>query len=200
MQHLITRKAPDFTAPAVLADGTLVEDFNLTHHIQNKYAVLFFYPLDFTFVCPSEILAFHHRIPQFNALNTEVIGVSIDSHYAHHAWRNTPIQQGGLGPVDFPLIADIGGHIMQTYGVVHPENVALRASFLIDRHGIVRHQVLNDLPLGRNVDEVLRMIEALQFYEQQGDVCPAGWKPGQQGIKQSPEGIANYLTHHAGSL
>ncbi len=200
MSNLISLSAPDFTAPAVLADGTLVEDFNLKNHIENTYAVVFFYPLDFTFVCPSEILAFHHRVPQFKQRDTQIIGISIDSHFVHQAWRNTPVELGGLGAVDFPLIGDIGGEIMQAYGVMHPKKVALRASFLIDRQGIVRHQVLNDLPLGRNVDEMLRMIDALQFYEQQGEVCPAGWQPGEDAIKPSQEGIAYYLAQHAGAL
>lgn len=200
MSHLITQQAPDFTAPAVLADGTLVEDFNLFRHIHNKHSVLFFYPLDFTFVCPSEILAFNHRIEQFKALNTEVIGVSVDSHYTHLAWRKTPQEQGGLGAVRFPLISDLGGEIMRDYGIAHPDKVALRASFLIDAQGIVRHQVLNDLPLGRNIDEMLRMVEALQFYEDYGDVCPAGWCPGDQGITPSAEGVAEYMRDHADKL
>lgn len=200
MSVLVTRKAPDFTAAAVLADGTIVEDFNLNNHIENKYALVFFYPLDFTFVCPSEILAFDHRIEQFKALNTEVIGVSIDSQFTHNAWRNTPVEEGGLGPVKFPLIADIGGTIMQAYGVEHPNRVALRGAFLIDQHGIVRHQVVNDLPLGRNVDELIRMVEALQYHEQNGEVCPAGWRQGDEGMKDTPDGVADYLAKHGETL
>lgn len=200
MSVLVTQKAPDFTAAAVLADGTIVDNFNLKSHIQNKYSVLFFYPLDFTFVCPSEILAFDHRIDRFKALGVEVIGVSVDSQFTHNAWRNTPVNAGGLGPVNFPLVADIGGSIMNAYGIAHPGNVALRASFLIDQNGVVCHQVVNDLPLGRNVDEMIRMVEALQFHEDNGEVCPAGWNKGDEGMKDTPEGVADYLSKHGNEL
>lgn len=200
MSVLVTKSAPDFTAAAVLADGTIVDNFNLKSHIAGKYAVVFFYPLDFTFVCPSEILAFDHRVERFKELGTEVIGISIDSQFTHNAWRNTPVNAGGLGPVKFPLVADVGGSIMEAYGVVHPANVALRGAFLIDNKGVVRHQVVNDLPLGRNVDELIRTVEALQFHEQYGEVCPAGWKKGDAGMKDSPEGVAEYLSKHADEL
>ncbi|GAB6034410.1 peroxiredoxin C [Galenea microaerophila] len=200
MSVLVTKTAPDFTAAAVLADGTIVEDFNLKSHISGKYAVVFFYPLDFTFVCPSEILAFDHRVDKFKSLNTEVIGISVDSQYTHNAWRNTPVEKGGLGPVKFPLVADLGGAIMDAYGIRHPGNVALRASFLIDKEGVVRHQVVNDLPLGRNVDEMIRMVEALQCHEEMGEVCPAGWQKGQETMKDSPDGVAEYLAKHADEL
>ncbi len=200
MSVLVTKQAPDFTAAAVLADGTIVDDFNLKSHIEGKYAVVFFYPLDFTFVCPSEILAFDHRVDRFKELGTEVIGVSIDSQFTHNAWRNTPVNEGGLGPVKFPLVADVGGSIMDAYGIVHPGNVALRGAFLIDKDGVVRHQVVNDLPLGRNVDEMVRMVEALQFHEEHGEVCPAGWNKGDEGMKDSPEGVADYLSKHGEEL
>jgi peroxiredoxin (alkyl hydroperoxide reductase subunit C) len=200
MSVLVTKKAPDFTASAVLADGSIVDNFNLSTHISGKHAVIFFYPLDFTFVCPSEILAFDHRVEQFKQLGTEVVGVSIDSQFTHNAWRNTPTDQGGLGPVKFPLVADVGGCIMDAYGIRHPDNVALRGAFLIDKDGIVRHQVVNDLPLGRNVDEMVRMVEALQFHEEVGEVCPAGWHKGDEGMKDTPEGVAEYLSEHSNKL
>lgn len=200
MTVLVTKQAPDFTSAAVLADGTIVDDFNLKSHIEGKYAVVFFYPLDFTFVCPSEILAFDHRVENFKEMGVEVVGVSVDSQFTHNAWRNTPVNDGGLGPVKFPLVADVGGSIMDAFGIGHPANVALRASFLIDKDGVVRHQVVNDLPLGRNVDEMLRMVDALQFHEQNGEVCPAGWNKGDEGMKDTPEGVADYLAKHADEL
>ncbi len=200
MTVLVTRPAPDFTKPAVLPNGSFDENFNLYTHIRNKYAVLFFYPLDFTFVCPSEIIAHSHRAKDFQQRNVEVIGISVDSHFTHYAWRNTPITKGGLGPIDITLVADLGGEVMNAYGVTHPGHVALRGSFLIDRQGIVRHQVVNDLPLGRDVDEMLRMVDALRFHEEHGEVCPAGWKSGQPGMKASPEGVAEYLSSHADKL
>ncbi len=200
MSVLVTHSAPDFTKPAVLPDGSFNEAYNFRAAISGKYAVLFFYPLDFTFVCPSEILAHSHRVPEFHKRNVEVVGVSVDSRFTHYAWRNTPLDKGGIGPVDITLVSDVGGEIMQAYGVSHPDHVALRASFLIDMNGIVRHQVVNDLPLGRDVDEMLRMVDALQFYESHGEVCPAGWKPGEAGIKPSPAGVAEYLGEHASAL
>lgn len=200
MSVLVTQEAPDFTSAAVLADGTIVDDFNLKSHIAGKYAVVFFYPLDFTFVCPSEILAFDHRVDKFKSLGVEVVGVSVDSQFTHNAWRNTPTNEGGLGAVKFPLVADLGGSIMKDYGVVHPANVALRGTFLMDKEGIVRHQVVNDLPLGRNVDELVRMVEALQFHEEHGEVCPAGWNKGDDGMKDTPDGVAEYLASHADDL
>lgn len=199
MTVLVTKPAPDFTATAVMPNGT-IDTLNLKQYLQGSYGVVFFWPLDFTFVCPSEILAFSHRNPQFEALNTKVIGISIDSEWTHNAWRNTPVNQGGLGPVNFPMIADIGGHIMNAYGIAHPNHVALRASFLIDKDGVVRHQIVNDLPLGRNVDEMVRLVEALQYTEEFGEVCPAGWNKGDEGMKATPEGVAEYLAKHSGDL
>lgn len=201
MGVLVGREAPDFTAPAVLGDGTIVTDFNLTETIKGKYAVVFFYPLDFTFVCPSELIAFDHRLDEFKKRGVEVIGVSIDSHYTHNAWRNTAINDGGIGPVAYPLVADVKHEICQAYDVEHPAaGVAFRGSFLIDTNGMVRHQVVNDLPLGRNIDEMLRMIDALQFTEEHGEVCPAGWKDGDAGMKGTTEGVAEYLAEHAEEL
>jgi peroxiredoxin (alkyl hydroperoxide reductase subunit C) len=200
MSVLVTHLAPDFTKPAVLADGTFNDAFNFHNEISGKYAVLFFYPLDFTFVCPSEILAHSHRAEEFRKRDVVVIGVSVDSQFTHYAWRNTGVDKGGIGPVEITLVSDLGGEIVQAYGVVHPDHVALRASFLIDKQCIVRHQVVNDLPLGRDVDEMLRMVDALQFHESHGEVCPAGWRSGEPGMKPSPEGVAEYLSSHAEAL
>ena len=201
MGVLVGRPAPDFTANAVLGDGSIVPDFNLAKNIDGKYAVIFFYPLDFTFVCPSELIAFDHRLKEFTDRGVEVIGVSIDSHYTHNAWRNTAINDGGIGQVGYPLVADINHGICQAYDVEHPAaGVAFRASFLIDKSGNVRHQVVNDLPLGRNVDEMLRMIDALQFTEEHGEVCPAGWNKGDKGMKATTDGVAEYLADNADNL
>ncbi len=201
MSVLVGRPAPDFTAPAVLGDGTIVEDFNFNDARSGKYAVLFFYPLDFTFVCPSELIAFDHRLEEFKKRNVEVFGVSIDSHYTHNAWRNTPVEKGGIGPVKYPLIADMTHAICKAYDVETPDGaVAYRGSFLIDREGVVRHQVVNDLPIGRNIDEMLRVVDALQFTEEHGEVCPAGWHKGEEGMKDTPEGVAEYLAKHAEEL
>lgn len=201
MGVLVGRKAPDFTASAVLGNGDIVDSFTLSEAIQGKYAVVFFYPLDFTFVCPSELIAFDHRIEEFKKRGVEVIGVSIDSHFTHNAWRNTPVDKGGIGPVKYTLVADLSHAICRAYDVEVPAGtVALRGSFLIDKAGVVRHQVVNDLPLGRNVDEMLRMVDALQFTEEHGEVCPAGWNKGAKGMKANPEGVAQYLAEHAKGL
>jgi peroxiredoxin (alkyl hydroperoxide reductase subunit C) len=201
MGVLVGRAAPDFTAAAVLGDGRIVEDFNLKQHLAGKYGVIFFYPLDFTFVCPSELIAFDHRLEEFDKRNTAVIGISIDSQYAHNAWRNTPINAGGIGPVRYPLIADVTHNICKAYDVETPNGaVAFRGSFLIDTQGIVRHQLVNDLPLGRNVDEMLRMVDALQFTEEHGEVCPAGWSKGERGMSASPDGVASYLAENSDKL
>jgi peroxiredoxin (alkyl hydroperoxide reductase subunit C) len=199
MSVLVTKPAPDFCASAVMADGSIKADFKLSD-LRGKYVVLFFWPLDFTFVCPSEIIAHNNRIARFKELGVEVVGVSIDSEFTHHAWRNTSPDQGGIGAVQFPMVADKRHEIVRAYGVEHPDGVALRASFLIDRNGIVQHQVVNNLPLGREVEEMLRMVEALQFTEQHGEVCPAGWRKGQQGMKPTAEGVAKYLSEHATQL
>ncbi|MEW6166747.1 MAG: peroxiredoxin [Pseudomonadota bacterium] len=198
MSTLVNRPAPDFKATAVMADGSFKE-VKLSDY-QGKYVLLFFYPLDFTFVCPSEIIAHDHRIKEFEARNVQVIGVSIDSHFSHFAWRNTPVEKGGIGPIKFPLVADVTHEITRAYGVEHQDSVAFRASFLIDRNGVVQHETINNLPLGRNVDEALRLIDALQFTEEHGEVCPAGWKKGDAGMKASTEGVAEYLAKHAAKL
>lgn len=200
MAVLVGKPAPDFTTLAVMGDNSINESFNLAAHIKDRYAVLFFYPLDFTFVCPSELIAFDHRLKEFHDRNVEVIGASIDSHFTHLAWKNTPVNKGGIGQVRYPLVADINHSIIKAYDVEHSLGVAFRGSFLIDKAGMVRHQVVNDLPLGRNIDEMLRMIDALQFTEQHGEVCPAGWKKGDAGMKASTEGVAEYLAQHAEKL
>ncbi|MET0004307.1 MAG: peroxiredoxin [Candidatus Thiodiazotropha sp.] len=201
MGVLVGREAPDFLAAAVLGDGTIIDEFDFRQRIKDKYAVLFFYPLDFTFVCPSELIAFDHRLGEFKKRNVEVVGCSIDSHYTHNAWRNTTVNDGGIGPVGYPLVADLNHAICKAYDVETPDGkVAYRGSFLIDKEGVVRHQVVNDLPLGRNIDEMLRMIDALQFNETHGEVCPAGWKEGDAGMKGTPEGVADYLAGHAEGL
>ncbi|MDU3250267.1 peroxiredoxin C [Haemophilus parainfluenzae] len=198
---LVTRQAPDFTSSAVLGNGEIVDNFNFKKHIEGKAAVLFFYPLDFTFVCPSELIAFDHRYEEFKKRGVEVVGVSIDSQFTHNAWRNTPTENGGIGAVKYALAADVKHEIAQAYGIEHPEEgVALRASFLIDKNGVVRHQIVNDLPLGRNIDEMLRMVDALQFHEEHGEVCPAQWEKGKEGMKDNPEGVAKYLKQNADKL
>ena len=182
MAVLVTKPAPDFKAQAVLKDGTFSE-VSLSQYKGKKYVLLFFYPLDFTFVCPTEIIAFSDRVQEFNDLDVEVLGVSVDSHFSHLAWRNTPRSQGGIGQIDYPLIADLNKQIARDYDVLSDESVALRGLFLIDKAGVVRHQVVNDLPLGRSVDEALRMVQALQFFEKNGEVCPANWQEGKRTIK-----------------
>jgi peroxiredoxin (alkyl hydroperoxide reductase subunit C) len=187
----VQKEAPDFTAQAVMADGTF-QEVKLSEY-RGKYVVLFFYPLDFTFVCPTEIIAFSERIADFEKLGVQVLGVSIDSHFSHLAWRNTPRSAGGIGEIKYPLIADLDKKISQEYDVLLPGGIALRGLFLIDRDGIVRHQVVNDLPLGRSVDEALRMVGALQFFEQNGEVCPANWQEGSATIKPTPDDSKSFF-------
>lgn len=200
MGVLVGKSAPDFTAPAVLGSGEIVDSYNLAETIKGKKAVVFFYPLDFTFVCPSELLAFDARVEAFKKRNVEVIGVSIDSHFSHNAWRNTAVNDGGIGPVKYTLVADMTHAICKAYDVESEGGVAFRGSFLIDEEGVVRHQVVNDLPLGRNVDEMLRTVDALAFHQEHGEVCPAGWTEGDAGMTASPEGVAAYLSENADKL
>ena len=201
MGVLVGKAAPDFTAAAVLPDGEIVGDFNLKSYLKGSYGLVFFYPLDFTFVCPSEILAYSNRVPQFKDRNVKVIAISVDSEFTHNAWRNTAPKDGGLGPVKFPMVADITKSIARDYDVlIEAAGVALRGTFLIDRDGIVRHQLVNDLPLGRNADEALRMVDALQFHDENGEVCPAGWNKGDEGMVADSKGVAKYLGAHAEAL
>jgi peroxiredoxin (alkyl hydroperoxide reductase subunit C) len=196
MSTLVTKEAPDFAAQAVMADNSFAE-LKLSDY-RGKYVVLFFYPLDFTFVCPSEIVAFDKALGQFKEKNAEVIGVSVDSHFTHLAWKNTPLNNGGIGQIKYPLVADLDKNVSRAYGVLSGESVALRGLFLIDKEGIVRHELVNDLGLGRNVDEALRMLDALRFTEKHGEVCPANWKEGDEAMKPTADGVAGYMGKQAG--
>jgi len=197
---LVTKQAPDFTATAVLADGQIVEDFKLSENFGEKGTVLFFYPLDFTFVCPSEIIAFSKRVADFKERGINVIGVSVDSQFSHFAWRETPVNEGGIGRVNMPLVADLTKDIAREYDVLLDEAVALRGSFLIDADGTIRHAVINDLPLGRNIDEMIRMVDTMLFTNEHGEVCPAGWTKGDEGMDASTEGVAEYLGKNSDNL
>lgn len=200
MSVLVGKKAPDFTVPAVLGNGTIVEEFTLSTAIKGKYGLVFFYPLDFTFVCPSELIALDHRMAKFQELGVEVISVSIDSHFTHNAWRNTAINDGGIGKVKYTMAADISHDICKAYDVETAGGVALRGAFIIDKEGVVRSQIINDLPLGRNMEELVRIFEALQFHTEHGEVCPAGWTKGDKGMDASPEGVAKYLAAESDKL
>jgi len=194
MSTLVAKPAPCFKAQAVMPDGTFKE-IQLSDY-KGKYVVLFFYPLDFTFVCPTEIIGFSEKNGEFESRNTVVLGVSIDSHFSHLAWRNTDRKQGGLGDIKYPLVADVTKKITSDYGVMHEAGIAFRGLFLIDKDGIVQHQVVNNLPLGRNIDEALRMVDALQFHENNGEVCPANWNKGSDGMKPDPQGSKTYFEKH----
>jgi peroxiredoxin (alkyl hydroperoxide reductase subunit C) len=200
MSVLVGKQAPDFTVPAVLGNGEIVDSFTLSSAIKGKYGLVFFYPLDFTFVCPSELIALDNRMSDFKSRNVEVIAVSIDSHFTHNAWRNTPVNNGGIGQVRYTMAADIKQEIMKAYDVQSADGVAFRGAFLIDDKGVVRSQIINDLPLGRNIEELVRLVDALQFHEEHGEVCPANWKKGDKGMTASTEGVAAYLTEHAAAL
>ena len=197
---MVGQPAPDFTAAAVLPNNEIVDNFNLKTHLADAYGLVFFWPLDFTFVCPSEILAHDHRLDAFKERNVRVIGVSVDSKFTHLAWKNTPVDKGGLGNVQFPMISDLNKTIAKSYGVLLGSGVALRGTFLIDKKGIVQSAHINNLPLGRNVDEALRLVDALQFHEEHGEVCPAGWQKGKPGMKANSAGVAEYLAANAASL
>ncbi|MHC8337839.1 peroxiredoxin C [Pseudomonas sp. HLT2-19-2] len=200
MSVLVGKQAPDFTVPAVLGNGEIVDSFTLSSAIKGKYGLVFFYPLDFTFVCPSELIALDNRMSDFKARNVEVVAVSIDSHFTHNAWRNTPVNNGGIGQVRYTMAADIKQEIMKAYDVQSADGVAFRGAFLIDDKGVVRSQIINDLPLGRNIEELIRLVDALQFHEEHGEVCPANWKKGDKGMTASTEGVAAYLTENAAAL
>lgn len=200
MSVLVGKDAPDFTATAIMPDNSINEGFNLKSYLNGKKCVLFFYPLDFTFVCPSEIIAFNNRLGEFKSRDVEVIGVSVDSHFSHLAWKKTPVNDGGIGDIQYPLVADLKKTIAKDYDVLLDDSVALRGTFLIDSNFVVRHQVVNDLPLGRSIEEALRMVDTLKFHEEHGEVCPAGWTQGKEGMKATPEGVADYLASHAEAL
>jgi peroxiredoxin (alkyl hydroperoxide reductase subunit C) len=196
MSFLVTKTAPDFTATAVLGDNTFDEAFSLAS-LRGKYVVLFFYPLDFTFVCPTEILAFDEALEDFRSRDAEVVGVSVDSHFTHAAWKRTDLEEGGIGPIRYPLVSDLNKTIARDYGVLLDDGVALRGLFLIDREGTVRHALVNDLPLGRNVNEALRILDALRYHEIKGDVCPANWNEGDEGFAESQDGVVDFLSQYA---
>lgn len=200
MSVLVGKKAPDFTAAAVMPNNEINDKFNLHSYLKGKIGVLFFYPLDFTFVCPSEIIAFDNRLKEFKDRGVEVIGVSVDSKYTHLAWKNTEINKGGIGQIQYPLVADLTKNIARDYDVLMGDAVALRGTFLIDQEGTVRHQVVNDLPLGRNIDEAIRMVDSLKFFQENGEVCPAGWNKGKAGMKADAKGVADYLANNSKSL
>jgi peroxiredoxin (alkyl hydroperoxide reductase subunit C) len=201
MSVLVGKQAPDFTAPAVLGDGTIVDNYEFSKETKGKYVAIVFYPLDFTFVCPTELVALDHRVDELKKRGVEVLSVSIDSQFTHSAWRNTPIEKGGIGPVKYTMIADISHGIAKDYDVEKEGfPVAYRGTFLIDTQGVVRHQVVNDLPLGRDMDELIRMVDALQFFEEHGEVCPAGWSKGKPGMSASADGVASYLSQNADKL
>ena len=195
MCTLVTKPAPDFKAQAVMPDNTF-EDLQLSS-FKGKYVLLFFYPLDFTFVCPTELIAFDRKLAEFKKRDTEVIAISVDSAFSHLAWKNTPVNEGGIGNVQYPIVADLNKQITRDFGILFNESIALRGLFLIDKTGVVRHAVINDLPLGRSIDEALRMVDALQFHEKYGEVCPANWKAGEEGMKATHEGVASYLAKNA---
>ncbi len=197
---LVTKQAPDFTATTVLADGSIVDDFKLSENYGEKGTVLFFYPLDFTFVCPSEIIAFSHKVEEFKERGINVIGVSVDSQFSHFAWRETAVENGGIGHVNMPLVADLTKEISKAYDVLLDDGIALRGSFLIDADGTIRHAVINDLPLGRNIDEMIRMVDTMLFTNEFDEVCPAGWVKGNEGMKATTEGVAEYLAKHEDEL
>ncbi len=211
MDTLIGKKAPVFSAPAVVNGTEVVEQFSLEQYLGKKEVVFFFYPMDFTFVCPTELLAFQAQIADFEKRNVAVVACSVDSEFSHFAWLNTEKNQGGIKGVKYPIVADFSKTIASNYGVLAGEYgideetgnenftgaaVAYRGLFLIDKKGVVRHAVINDLPLGRNVDEALRMVDALQHFEEYGEVCPANWSEGKDAMKADSNGVADYLSKH----
>ena len=200
MNNFIGKEAPNFTAKAVMGDNSIEEKFNLKEYLQGQRGILFFYPLDFTFVCPSEIIAFNNRLGEFTSRNAKIVGVSVDSHFSHFAWKNTPINKGGIGNIQFPLVSDLSKDIALKYQVLNEESVAFRGTFMIDENFVIRHYLINDLPLGRNVEETLRMLDALDFFTKNGEVCPAGWRPGDEGMNPTQQGVSDYLISNAEKL
>ncbi len=192
---LVSTEAPEFTATAVMPDNSFKDDFSLADY-RGKYVMMFFYPLDFTFVCPSEIIAFDKQLEEFKSRGVEVIGVSTDSHFSHWAWKNTDVNNGGIGNIQYPLVADFQKIISQDYGLLLEGGMALRGTFLIDKDGIVQHSTVNNLGLGRNIDEMIRMVDALQHLEEHGEVCPANWTKGDDAMTPTAEGVAKYLSDH----
>ena len=200
MSVLVGKAAPNFVATTVMPNNDIQSEFDLHKYLNGSIGVLFFYPLDFTFVCPTEIIAFNHRLGEFSSRHAKVIAISVDSHFSHIAWKHTPVNDGGIGNVQMPMVSDLNKSISRAYDVLINESIALRGSFLIDKNGIVRHQVVNDLPLGRNVDEMLRMVDALLHHESHGEVCPAGWHKGKDAMSPNSDGVSDYLASHADKL
>jgi peroxiredoxin 2/4 len=200
MSVLVGKASPNFIATTVMPNNDIQATFDFHKYLDGDVGVLFFYPLDFTFVCPTEIIAFNHRLGEFTSRNVKVVAVSVDSHFSHLAWKNTPVNHGGVGNVQMPMVSDLNKSIARDYDVLTNDSIALRGSFLIDKKGVVRHQVVNDLPLGRNVDEMLRMIDALAHHEEHGEVCPAGWKKGEEAMSPNSDGVSDYLASNADKL
>lgn len=200
MNPFIGQQSPDFTTKAVMPDNSIEDNFNLKKYLDGQKGIIFFYPLDFTFVCPSEIIAFNNKLGEFSSRNTKVIAISVDSHFAHHAWKTTPVNKGGIGNVQFPIVSDLKKEISSAFDVLNADGVAYRATFFIDEEFNIRHFLINDLPLGRNVEEAIRMIDALDHHNKHGEVCPAGWKKGDQGMDPTQQGVSDYLTSNAETL
>jgi len=197
---LVGKEAPNFIANAVMPNNTFRNDFELKKYLNGEMGVIFFYPLDFTFVCPTEIIAFNNRLGEFTSRHVKVVAISVDSHFSHHAWKQTPVTSGGIGNIQIPMVSDLNKTISRDYGILFNDNIALRASFLVDKKGMVRHQVVNDFPLGRNIDEMVRMVDSLAHFEEYGEVCPAGWNKGQDAMKPTSEGVSDYLTSNVEKL
>ena len=200
MNPFIGKSAPDFEAKVVMPDNSIVAEFNLKKYLKGHKGIVFFYPLDFTFVCPSEIIAFNNRLGEFSIRNTKIVAISVDSHFSHHAWKAMPVNKGGIGNIQFPLVSDLKKEISTAYNVLNEDGISYRATFLIDEQFNIRHYLINDLPLGRNVDETIRMIDALDHHTTHGEVCPAGWKKGDQGMSPTHQGVSDYLTSNAEKL
>lgn len=200
MNPFIGKPAPDFEAKVVMPDNSIVAEFSLKKYLKGHKGILFFYPLDFTFVCPSEIIAFNNRLGEFAARHTKIVAVSVDSHFSHHAWKAMPVNKGGIGNIQFPLVSDLKKEISAAYNVLNEDGVSYRATYLIDEQFNIRHYLINDLPLGRNVDETLRMIDALDHHSTHGEVCPAGWTKGDQAMSPTQQGVSDYLTSNAERL
>ncbi|NRB10918.1 MAG: peroxiredoxin [Rickettsiaceae bacterium] len=196
----IGKEAPDFTSKAIMPDGRIEESFNLKQYLGGKKGIVFFYPLNFTFVCPTEIIAFNNRIGEFTSRDTKIVAVSVDSHFSHLAWKNIPTNKGGIGNIQFPLVSDLNKAISTAYNVLNEDSISLRGTFLVDKDFMIRHFVVNDLPLGRNVDETLRMIDALDYHNTHGEVCPAGWQKEQEGMNPTQQGVTDYLISNAEKL
>lgn len=196
MSLMVGQEFPRIPVPAVLPSGEIVDEFKWWEGAESRYTVIFFYPLDFTFVCPTEIVAFDKAVPAFLEQECRLIGGSVDSVFSHHAWRSTPLAKGGIGEVGFPLISDLQRKLSDELGILNAGGVTYRAAYLLDSQGVIRHMVVNDLPLGRSVSEMLRMVDALRFHEENGEVCPANWHRGDEAIAATQDSVSNYLARH----